>query len=161
MLMDSNRKLITDITIGAIFAGIYVALTSLNPIGYGAIQFRFSEILLLFPFWHKKFIIPSVIAVGIANIFSPYGLLDVAVGVGIAIISYTLIIKFKNKFVNIGLYSLLCGLLVGLELTYIEKTPFWFNFLSITASQLAIGLIGIYIINYLYNIAIIKTNWFE
>ena len=43
---------------------------------------------------------------GIANIFSPYGLLDVAVGVGIAIISYTLIIKFKNKFVNIGLYSL-------------------------------------------------------
>ena len=63
-----------------------------------------------------------MIAVGIANIFSPYGLLDVAVGVG-AIISYTLIIKFKNKFVNIGLYSLLCGLLVGLELTYIEKTP--------------------------------------
>lgn len=159
--MNNNKQLVIDITIGALFVGLYVALTSLNPIGYGPIQFRFSEILLLFPFWHRKFIIPSILAVGIANIFSPYGMIDVIVGVVIAIIAYTVIILFKNKFIKITLYALLCGLLVGLEITSLEKTPFWFNSLSIFASQLIIGIIGIYIINYLYKIALIKTNWFE
>lgn len=159
--MNKNKQLIIDITIGAIFISLYVALTSLNPIGYGPVQFRFSEILLLFPFWHKKFIIPSILAVGIANIFSPYGLIDVLVGVTIAMIAYSIIILFKSKLVKVTLYAVLCGLLVGLEITSIEGTPFWFNSLSVFASQLIIGFIGRYVIDYLDKFVLIKTKWFD
>lgn len=37
-----------------IFASVYVALTALNPIGYGPIQFRVSEFMLILPFWDKN-----------------------------------------------------------------------------------------------------------
>lgn len=83
--------------------------------------------------------------VGIANLFSGLGFLDVLVGVGIAVISYTISYFVKNIWINIGQYSLLCGVFVGLMLWAVLGIPFWFSLVTITISTLITTSIGAYI----------------
>jgi uncharacterized membrane protein len=155
-------QIIKDIAIGAGFAAVYVALTyALAPLSYGPIQFRISEILMLFPFWHKRFILPAIVGVAIANLFSPLGAIDIATGVGIAIITYTTIIWIKNKVLDVILYSLLCGILVGLEITYVDKTPYIFNFLTVTAGQLGVCIIGLFVIRIMLRNDYIRNLLFQ
>lgn len=81
---------IRDMAINGVLAAVYVALTVINPIGTGAIQFRISEMLCVIPFFNRKYITGMILGVGIANIFSSLGLIDVIVGVTISVIAYSL-----------------------------------------------------------------------
>jgi uncharacterized membrane protein len=154
--------IIKDIAIGAGFAAVYVALTyALVPLSYGPIQFRISEILMLFPFWNKRFILPAIIGVAIANLFSPLGAIDIVTGVVIAVITYTTIIWIRNKVADVILYSLLCGILVGLEITYVDKTPYIINFLTVTAGQLGVCLLGLFVIRIMNHNDYIRNLLFE
>ncbi len=159
-----RNKTVEDITLFALLIAVYVAITvSLSPITYGLIQFRVSEIILLLPFYNKKFILPSILAVAIANAFSTLNpLADIIVGVLIAIISYTLIIKIKNKYIDALLYSLLCGLLVGAEIAFFAESEklyeFYLALASITFSQAIICVSGIFLINRLYKIKYFKER---
>ena len=65
-----RNKTVEDITLFALLIAVYVAITvSLSPITYGLIQFRVSEIILLLPFYNKKFILPSILAVASKMLF--------------------------------------------------------------------------------------------
>nr|WP_026090149.1 QueT transporter family protein [Salinicoccus carnicancri] len=129
----------------ALLAAIYVALTVVNPIGTMAIQIRVSEMLAVIPFFNRKYIPGIILGVGIANLFSGLGVMDVVVGVGIAVISYTISYFIKNAWVNDAQYSLLCGVFVGLMLWLVAGIPFWFSFVTITISTLITTFIGTFI----------------
>ena len=130
-------------TRSAVVAGLYVALTMVNPIGYGVFQFRISEIICLLPFWWPEYRFACVI---IANLFSPLGVIDVLTGSFIALVAYWVIARISNKIIDITLYSLLCGSLVGAELYAVFGSPFWLNFLSVSASQLVVCILGLFIL---------------
>lgn len=130
------------IVYNAVIAAIYVALTVINPIGTMAIQIRVSEMISVLPFFNRKFIPGVLIGVGIANMFSGLGILDVVVGVGIGAVAYTISYFVKNVWVNISIFSILCGIFVGWMLLVVAGLPFWISFFSITASTLITTAVG-------------------
>ena len=140
---------VKEISIYAIIVTLYVVITNvLGGISFGVLQFRISEILLLLPFYNKKYSFACIIAAALSNLFSPLGIVDVATGTAIAVISYTVIIRFGNIYIKTVLYSLLCGILVGAELYYVLKLDFLLSALSVMASQVIVcTLIGVGVIN--------------
>lgn len=136
---------VRDMAINAVLAAIYVALTVINPIGTGAIQLRVSEILCVIPFFNRKYIPGILLGLAIANAFSSLGLIDVAVGLIIAIIAYSISYFVKNVWLNAVQYSILSGLFVALALYLVLGIPYWFSVLTVGASTLIMTLIGTFI----------------
>ena len=64
----------------AVVAALYVALTTLNPLSWGAIQFRVANMLCALPFKDKKYAPAVLLGIAIANATSPFGPVDVAFG---------------------------------------------------------------------------------
>ncbi len=93
-----NNKLDTrTIVTQALIAAIYVAMTWAVPVfSYGAIQFRLAEVLTLLAFYNKKYIYGLTIACVIANILSPFGILDIIFGSLASLIALLLMSKIKN-----------------------------------------------------------------
>ncbi|WP_026866730.1 MULTISPECIES: QueT transporter family protein [Jeotgalicoccus] len=136
---------VRDMAINAVLAAIYVALTVINPIGTGAIQLRVSEILCVIPFFNRKYIPGILLGLAIANAFSSLGLIDVAVGLVIGIIAYTISYFVKNVWLNAVQYSILSGLIVALALYLVLGIPYWFSVMTVGASTLIMTLIGTFI----------------
>ncbi|PKM72520.1 MAG: transporter [Firmicutes bacterium HGW-Firmicutes-16] len=72
----SIRKLVTASVIGA----LYAALTLVNPLAYGPIQFRFSEVLCILPFFFPASAFGLTVGCVVANLIGPYGALDIVFG---------------------------------------------------------------------------------
>lgn len=136
---------VRDLALNAVLAALYVALTVINPIGTGAIQLRVSEILCVIPFFNRKYIPGILLGLAIANAFSSLGLIDVAVGLIIGIIAYSISYFVKNVWINAVQYSLLSGIFVGLALNYVLGIPFWFSLFTVGVSTLLMTLIGTFI----------------
>lgn len=78
-----KKKSTLLLTQAAVIAALYVALTYVsNALGlaYGAVQFRLSEILTLLPVFTPAAIPGLTIGCIIANITSPFGVVDVICG---------------------------------------------------------------------------------
>lgn len=133
---------VRDLVANALVCAIYVVLTLINPLSYGAVQFRFSEVMAVLPFFNRKYIPGVTIGVLIANLFSQLGIVDVFVGVGICVISYTISYFIKNPYINAVIYSVLCGIFVGGELYFVVKAPLLVTGLSVLAGQIVVTIIG-------------------
>lgn len=147
------------LTFIAIIAAMYVVATALNPFSYGMIQLRFSEIILMIPFWDKKYIAPCLLGVAIANMFSPLGLLDIVAGLLIGVISYYVVRKVvKNHFVQAIVYAILCAIIVGGEIALVYNTPFLINAASIGLSQLIVCVASVFGLNKLQRMKLIGSE---
>lgn len=139
-----------DITRLAIVAALYVALTltpGISAFSYGAIQFRVSEILMLLVFFNPKFSWSLIIGCLIANLFSPaLGVADLVFGTLATTIACLLIVLINNKKALIWLVSVICavvnGLIVGAELFFVLKLPFWMSAGTVAAGEFVVVLIG-------------------
>lgn len=131
------------LTLTGMVAALYVLLTMINPISYGFIQFRISEIICVMPFINKKFIPGCIIGGIVANAFSSLGFIDVIFGLIIGIVAYYIIIKIENPYVCSVLFSLTSGVFVSLELYIVGSVPIWLSLLSVTVSQMVITLIAV------------------
>lgn len=136
---------INKIASNALLSALYVALTIVNPIGWGALQCRVSEMLMVIPFFNRKYIYGAIIGVIIANSFSPLGAIDVAVGTLCCIISYSLSKHINNNYINACIYSAVAGVLVGFELKIVFRLPFIASAISVFISTLIITFIGVFI----------------
>jgi len=91
----------------AIIAAVYVALTaSLAPISFGPVQFRLSEVLVLLAFLNWRTIPGLTLGVLIANIYSPFGIFDMAFGtlhtfLGVTLVALTPILLKRTKLPNV------------------------------------------------------------
>lgn len=120
------------ITQAAVIAALYVALTyASNALGlaYNAVQFRLSEILTILPVFTPAAIPGLAIGCIIANLSSPFGIVDIVCGslatLLAAFTSYALRnVTIKDLPVFASLPPVLFnGLIVGLEIWYLgDKT---------------------------------------
>jgi uncharacterized membrane protein len=131
------------IAFGAVMAALYVALTLVNPLSFGEIQFRASEILVLLCFYNPAFCIPMIIGCFVANfIASPWGWIDVLLGtLGTALAVFPM---RKSVCKNIWFASLIPtvtnAFYVGIMLTYFVGVPLplWQNMLFVGLGQFTV-----------------------
>lgn len=139
----------------AIVAALYVALTTLNPISWGTVQFRIATMLCVLPFYDKKYSPAILLGVGIANAFSPLGVVDVAAGLLAHGSCHALFVfgpgrKLPLVAKTVAL-AVLVALIVGAELTVVYQIPFALNVASLFISTLIILLMGLVIFKPLHS----------
>ena len=94
-----TRKTIRDITISAMIAAVYIAVTSaVAPFGFEAIQFRVSEALTVLPFIFPQSIMGIFIGCLISNLLSPFGALDIILGSLASLIAAIWTSRMKSKY---------------------------------------------------------------
>ena len=90
--------------VSAMVAAIYFIFTVVPaPLSYGGIQFRFAEIMVLLVFVDKRYIPGLVLGCFLANLLSPYGIMDAILGpLGslFSVVMIALTVHFGVGFVN-------------------------------------------------------------
>lgn len=139
---DERTKMLTY---SAIIAAVYASLTiALAPISYGPIQLRLSEIMILLVLINPRFKSGLILGCLIANLFSPFGLVDVIFGTlatGLAVFSMA---RIKNIYLASLMPTLANGIIIGLELSYLLNLPFVETALYVALGEfLVVSVIGI------------------
>ncbi|MCY6483106.1 QueT transporter family protein [Clostridium aestuarii] len=147
--MNTNKRTQNIVKI-ALVAAIYAVLTiGLNPISYGAIQFRLSEVMVLLAFIDPLYIPGLVLGCAIANLFSPLGIVDVVVGSFATFISVYMISKSKRLFAA-SLWPTINCIFVGAELHFILELPFWLTTLQVALGEfVVVTIIGYPLFKYM------------
>lgn len=123
--MKKNKYL--DLIEIAVFAALYVVLTIVvQPISFGEIQFRLSEILMLLVFFNRKYSLSMIIGCLIANLWSPYLLWDMIFGTMATALSCLFMTKSKTLIVASIWPTVFNAIIVGLEIAILSKIPFIF-----------------------------------
>ena len=134
----------------ALVAAMYVALTLAVPaLAYGAIQFRFSEILVLLCFYRKDYSVALILGCFIANLFSPLGWYDLVFGVAATAIAVLPMYYFKNVFLAALLPVVTNGVLVGIELRLVGE-PLWFSMGTVALGELVVMIVGAVIFKFVF-----------
>lgn len=119
----------------AMIAALYGCITwTISSLSYGPIQLRLTEVMVLLAFIDSGYIPGLVIGCIIANIFSPLGIVDMTFGSAATLFAVLLVSKTKNLFIA-TLWPTICnGLIIGAELYFISKLPFF-----LSAGEVALG----------------------
>lgn len=149
-----KKKTTLFITQAAVIAALYVALTYVsNALGlaYNAIQFRLSEVLTVLPVFTPAAIPGLLIGCIIANIQSPFGIVDIICGsfatLAAAVMSYIL---RKVRFKGIPVLStippvIFNAVIIGLEIMLLENgepTVFFVSAAQIAAGQTVMCIVA-------------------
>ena len=133
--MEANKtKTVEFIVKSAVVASLYAIFTVINPLSFYGIQFRISEILILLVFIDKKYTYSLVIGCVLANLTSPFGLVDIVFGSLATLLACLMIAKTKNLFVATLWPALTNGIIVGIILNQMLDLPF-----LLSAFQVALG----------------------
>ncbi len=139
---DKNR--LFQISLIALTAAIYVALCYiLQPISFGPIQFRFSEMLSLLSIDFRWAFLGVCIGCFLANtFFGGLGIIDMIFGTSATVIGCTLAYLFRNRrfkgypILSVFMIILANALTVGTELGIILKTQ---NLIPLYMLEVGIG----------------------
>lgn len=130
----------------AIVAAVYVALTMVNPISWGTMQFRVANLVCVLPFLDRRYSPAILLGVGLANAFSPLGIIDVAFGVGTHAMCHALFVFGPGRKLPIlakeAALSIMVAVFIGAELTMLYGVPYAVNAASLFVSTAAILLAG-------------------
>lgn len=153
--MKKNK--VKFITYTSLIAAMYAVITIVfSSLSYGEVQFRISEILVLFALIEPKYITGLVLGCILANIPSPLGIIDVFSG-SLATFIGVLFIIFIGKVFGLNKKSFIIAsigpivsnaIIVGLELNYLFGTPFWMNVLYVGFGEfVVITILGTIVMN--------------
>ncbi|MDD4292116.1 MAG: QueT transporter family protein [Clostridia bacterium] len=125
------------ICINATVAALYVVFTViLGSFGYGILQLRIAEALTILPALAPHTMFGLAIGCAIANIASPFGIWDIAIGSLITLLAGFLTSKIKNPFLAAlppillnAIFLPVLWIALGSDEVYI------YNVLSLTVSQ--------------------------
>lgn len=132
----------------AVIAAVYAALTyaaAMAGLAYGNIQFRFSEALTILAAFTPAAIPGLTVGCLLANITSPYGIVDVICGTLATLIAAYLSYKTRKvTFKGLPLLSAIFpvitnAVIVGLEITFLMPEGFKFTAFLICAAEVALG----------------------
>lgn len=108
----------------ALLAALYAVLTmALAPISYGPVQVRLSEVLTLLAFYNKRWVPGLTLGCFLANIGSPFGLTDMAIGTLATFLAVLPMHKARSLYKASLLPVLTNGVLIGAELYYLAALP--------------------------------------
>jgi uncharacterized membrane protein len=94
-----NRHSTVQITRAALIAAMYIVFTMVPPfnaISYGVVQFRLGEALVLLPFLFDEAVVGVCVGCLVANLFSPFGLIDVIIGTGVTALAALLTRRLRR-----------------------------------------------------------------
>lgn len=140
-----RRFTIRDLTLAAMLAAVYAVLTMCLPIAqYSAVQIRFAEALTVLPFLFPAATPGLFVGCLIANLLSPYGLLDVVCGSAATLLACLWTQSLKNRWLA-PLPPVVCNaVIVGAEIAWFEggfTAAFWpafaFNAVTVGLGELA------------------------
>ncbi len=150
--MSNHKTLSRFVVTAALIAAAYAALTYVSAalgLAYGGIQFRLSEALNVLAAFTPAAIPGLTLGCVIANIGSPFGIIDVIVGAVAtcaSAVTISRISKFGKKatpFLSILPPTLFNAVLVGFEITvFLPEGVTAVGFL-ITALQVAVGEVAV------------------
>lgn len=129
----------------AVLAALYTVLTvALQPISYGPVQVRLSEVMMLLCFFGPDYCIAMTLGCAAANMFSSFAVLDVPFGTLATLLAALMICRSKH-FMLSSLYPVLTnGLIVGGVVAYSCGLPYAASALSVAAGELiAVAVIGV------------------
>lgn len=139
------------LTLSAMIGAIYAVLTLINPLSFGAIQLRFSTLLLPLATFVPQVRIGLVLGTIIGNMNSSLGMIDIVVGAVVTYIAVYQCSKIRNKLIRAFAYALESGILVGLELYYCFKVPIVYNIITVGISGFVLYFVGIYVMEVVSN----------
>ncbi len=142
---------VKNLTRLAIVAAMYAALTlAIAPLSFGAIQFRFSEVLVLLCFYRKDYAPALILGCFIANLFSPFGLYDIIFGTLATAVAVIPMYYMKNIFLAAALPVVSNGIIVGIEL-FLCGEPLWFSMATVALGELVVvGVLGVVIFKLIF-----------
>lgn len=156
-----------QLTCAAIVGAAYAVLSifgSIFGITYGPIQCRFSEALCVLPFLLPETAWGLGVGCLIANLFSPYGLLDIIIGSLATLIAAWLTSRCRSRYLAplppVIVNMVLVGGLLAFEQTGFTKAfmaAFWYNACSLAVSEAVVC----YVLGLLLLKALEKTKYFK
>lgn len=151
--MMSTKRLVK----GGAVASIYVVLTMALP-AYTALQFRLSEIMTLLAYFNPFYIIPLTLGCAIANIASPFGIVDVIFGSLASFLATTAMSKTKNMYIA-SLWPAVFSVIIGLEILIFSGQPV--NFFLITGQIMLSEIVVVTLIGVPIMKQLMKNKHFE
>lgn len=76
--MKNNK--VRKLTAAAVVGALYTVLTMIDPLSYGQVQFRISEVLCILPFFFPYSAFGLTVGCILANLLGPYSVVDVLFG---------------------------------------------------------------------------------
>lgn len=132
----------------AIVAAIYVVMTlALSPLSYGMMQIRFSEMLMLLPFYDKRFTAGLVIGVLVSNLGSPLGVYDIAIGTLSTLICILVYRVINNVWLAMLSTSIIGSAIVGTMLILLLNTPIVLTYVGVAVGEMISLVLGILLFN--------------
>ncbi|AAM24478.1 QueT transporter family protein [Caldanaerobacter subterraneus] len=127
-----------------VIAAIYFAVTFLlGSVSYGPIQFRLSEALVVLPMIEPAAIWGVFIGCLLANIGSPFGIIDILGGSFVTLIAAYLTSKAKKFYQAILPPIILNALFVSIWVSYFLKMPYYIVAIDIALSEAIVtGVFG-------------------
>ena len=122
-----NKSKTRFIAQAGVIAAVYAAVTylcALWGLAYGEVQFRFSEALTILPLFTPAAIPGLTLGCFIANIGSPFGVIDMILGTVATLLAAILVYLVRNvRFKNINFLApifpvLSNAVIIGLEIAY-------------------------------------------
>ena len=139
-----KKQQIASIAKMGVIAALYVVLClALAPISYVGIQFRVSEVLLIMPFYNKKYCIPIILGTFIANMFSPLGVIDVVFGTLATFFVCLAIIFLKEKDFIALIAALINGVIIGIEIYYAFGEPLLLSMATVAVGEFVVVQMGV------------------
>jgi len=141
-----NKKLLYFLSRSALIAAIYATLTLvLYPLGFGAVQFRFAEALTLLPLVFPEATLGLFVGCLVANILSPFGIIDVIFGSLATLIAAFVVSKLKSVWIAPLAPAIANAFIVGAVIAYYEigaksgfGAAYLYNILTVGGGELAV-----------------------
>lgn len=120
-----NRDRIMYIVKAGVIAAIYFVLTLvLQPISFGAVQFRISEAMTILPFFMSASVPGLFLGCFLANIIGGLGLVDIVFGSLTTLAAAYLTSKMPNKYLAVLPPVLLNAFIVSIWVSKITNMPY-------------------------------------
>ncbi|WP_352399184.1 QueT transporter family protein [Anaerotignum sp.] len=141
--MEKNKVSTKLLVVTAMVAAIYVVMTTaIAPLAFGPIQLRISEVLVLLAFIDKRYVPGLILGCFIANLFSPFGMMDVFFGTTCTAAALWGITHSKTLF-GASLWPVFCNAFIGIELYLLGECPLVFGMFTVALGEfLAVSCLG-------------------
>ena len=156
-----------QITLAAAVAALYALLTyfgSIFGLTYGPVQFRFAEALCVLSFLFPTAAPGLFVGCLIANLLSPYGLVDVVCGSAATLIAALITARVRHRWLAPLPAVLSNGVIIGAMLAWYEAGfgPGFWGMFAYNGLAVALGELGAcYVLGMLLLYAIPKIKYFQ
>ena len=114
---------VKQVSLLGVLTALYVALCVVSwPLAYGPFQFRIAEVLIVLPFYNKKYSAAVILGTFIANLIGPFGIVDAVVGSAASAIVCLIIIMTRNKIAIAPAAAVINGLIIGAMIYILDTT---------------------------------------